>query len=78
MARWAMVDDSNAIIVNIIEWNGNEDVATGGWEIPEGITMVEETEETGAALIGGSWNGQTFDPPEYDEAGSVIVKPTKE
>ena len=40
MARYAMVHDDSTIVVNVIEWDGNEET----WAPPDGYTMVEDTE----------------------------------
>lgn len=57
MARYAMIDDASGIVVNVIEWDGDE----AKWAPPEGYTMVEDTENK--AGPGFSYDGETFIPP---------------
>jgi len=65
MARYAMVQDKSGVVVNVIEWNGDE--AT--WRAPDGYTMVEDTK--GEAGPGCSYDGTTFTPPPGGEPGTA-------
>jgi len=65
MARYAMVDDSSGIVVNVIEWSGNE----ADWIPPIGYTMVEDTK--GEAGPGYSYDGTSFTPPPGGEPGTA-------
>jgi len=65
MARYAMVQDSSQIVVNVIEWSGNE----SDWIPPVGYTMVEDTK--GEAGPGYSYDGTTFTPPPGGEPGTA-------
>jgi len=65
MARYAMVQDSSQIVVNVIEWSGNE----ADWIPPIGYTMVEDTK--GEAGPGYSYDGSTFTPPPGGEPGTA-------
>lgn len=57
----------NGIVQNIISWDGNTDVSSGGWQPPEDATMVQLADGQAAsigypAILGadGSW---TFEAP---------------
>jgi hypothetical protein len=52
-----MVDDASGIVVNVVEWDGDE--AT--WKAVDGYTMVEDADN--AASPGFTWDGTTFLPP---------------
>lgn len=64
MARYAMVDDGSQIVVNVIEWDGNEQT----WKPPQGYTMVEDTEMK--AGPGCSYKDGEFVPPPGGEPGT--------
>ena len=64
MSRYAMVDDASGIIVNVIEWDGDE----ASWKAPTGYTMVEDTE--GKAGPGGSYKDGAFEPVPGGEPGT--------
>ena len=53
--RYAMVDTASGIVVNVIEWDGDE----AQWRAPTGYTMVESAE----AGPGFTYDGETFTPP---------------
>lgn len=60
---YAMVQDGT--IVNIVMWDGNSDTNTGGWPVPDGVTMVVIPRCPGVGDIAtqnadGSW---TFTAP---------------
>lgn len=57
MARYAMVQDASGIVVNVIEWDGDE--AT--WQAPAGYTMIADPD--GEAGPGFSYDGHEFVPP---------------
>lgn len=69
MAQYAQVQDASQIVVNIITWDGNEDVASGGWAVPSGYTMVKVNDDDriypGVACgVGWTYNGDgTYSPP---------------
>jgi hypothetical protein len=65
MARYAMVQDASNIVVNVIEWDGNE--AT--WMPPAGHTMV--LDEPPSAGPGFTYDGTTFTPPPGGEVPSA-------
>ena len=65
MARYAMVQDASSIVVNVIEWDGNEET----WRPPAGHTMVEDTE--GQAGPGFSYHDGTFTPPPGGQPGTA-------
>jgi len=65
MARYAMVQDSSQIVVNVIEWDGDE----AKWKAPTGYTMVEDTE--GKAGPGFTWKDGVFEPPPGGEPGTA-------
>ena len=65
MARYAMVDDNSGIVVNVIEWDGNE----ANWRAPTGYTMVEDTEAK--AGPGFSYADGAFTPPPGGEPGTA-------
>lgn len=65
MARYAMIDTQSGIVVNVIEWNGDE--AT--WRAPTGYTMVEDTK--GEAGPGFKYDGTTFTPPPGGQPGEA-------
>jgi len=65
MARYAMVDDGSQIVVNVIEWDGDE----AKWKAPSGYTMVEDTK--GEAGPGYSYDGTSFTPPPGGEPGTA-------
>ena len=59
MARYAQVQDASGFVVNVVEWDGNADPATGGWAPPAGYTMIPSED----AAAGWTWDGQKFNPP---------------
>lgn len=63
MARYAMVDDASGIVVNVIEWSGDE----AEWRAPTGYTMVEDTQ--GQAGPGFTYADNTFTPPPGGQPG---------
>ena len=65
MARYAMVDDASGIVVNVIEWDGEE--AT--WRAPTGYTMV--LDEPPAAGPGFSYAAGVFTPPPGGQPSGV-------
>jgi len=76
MARYAMIDEASGIIVNVIEWDGDET----RWRPPQGHKMVEDTE--GVAGPGGSFKDGEFHPapggepgPEPEPAGPPSLSP---
>jgi hypothetical protein len=65
MARYAMVQDSSGVVVNVIEWDGN----TATWAPPAGYTMVEDTNnEIG---VGGTYEDGTYTPPPSGQPGAA-------
>ena len=71
--RYAQVADN--VVVNIIIWDGNDNVADGGWPVPTGSVMVPledgrvaytgtPTVGLGATLEGGIWTFVSPPPPE--------------
>src|SRR5262245_31591070 len=59
MTRFAMVDaDGN--VTDVLEWDGNTDPVTGGWQPPDGMTMIEDPD--GLASPGGSYVDGEFKP----------------
>lgn len=67
MARYAMVHDESGIVVNVIEWDGNEET----WGPPDGYTMVEDTEI--AAGPGSTYEDGKFVPPPSGQAPEVVT-----
>lgn len=67
MARYAMVEDTSQIVVNVIEWDGN----TETWRPPAGYTMVEDA--NAEASPGYSWDGSQFMPPPGGEPGTAFA-----
>jgi hypothetical protein len=65
MARYAMVDDASGIVVNVIEWDGEE--AT--WKSPTGYTMV--LDEPPAAGPGFTYADGVFTPPPGGQPSGV-------
>lgn len=65
MSRYAMVDQGSGIVVNVIEWDGNEET----WQPPPGYQMVEDPDFR--AGPGYSWDGETFQPPPGGEPGET-------
>jgi len=61
MPRYAVIDEASGMVVNVIEWDGDE--AT--WQPPAGHIMVEDTE--GAAGPGFTYADGTFAPPPNDQ-----------
>jgi hypothetical protein len=59
-----MVQDASGIVVNVIEWDGNE--AT--WKAPSGYTMVEDA--NGEAGPGFTYADSKFMPPPGGEPGT--------
>jgi hypothetical protein len=66
MARYAMVDTGCQHVINVIEWDGNDQPPTGVVP-PAGITMVRDTDPP-TAFVGGKYDGTNFLPP-------VIMEP---
>lgn len=62
MARYAMIENTSGIVVNVIEWDGDE--AT--WIPPTGHTMVEDT-----AVVAGS--GQSYDGAAFREVPTGFI-----
>ena len=67
MARYAMVDDASGIVVNVIEWDGDE----ASWKAPTGYTMVEVV--TNEAGPGFKYENGTFTPPPGGQPGTTAV-----
>jgi hypothetical protein len=65
MARYAMVDKASQIVVNVIEWDGDE----ANWQPPTGYTMVEDIEMK--AGPGCSYVDGTFTPPPGGQPGTM-------
>jgi len=65
MARYAMVEDISGIVVNVIEWDGDE----AKWKAPTGYTMIEDTD--GQAGPGFSHDGAKFVPPPGGQPGTA-------
>ena len=65
MARYAMIDTNSGIVVNVIEWDGNE----ASWRAPTGYTMVEDTQ--GQAGPGFTYSDGAFTPPPGGEPGEA-------
>jgi hypothetical protein len=65
-----MVDDASGIVVNVIEWDGEE--AT--WRAPTGYTMV--LDEPPSAGPGFSYENGKFIPPPSGEVGTATVEET--
>jgi len=65
MARYAMVDDSSGIVVNVVEWDGQE----ASWRAPSGYTMVEDVNSE--AGPGFSYADGSFTPPPGGEPGTA-------
>lgn len=59
--RYAMID-ATGVVDNVIEWDGNTDPATGGWEPPPGVTMVEVAEGVSVG-VGWAYDGSAFIDP---------------
>jgi hypothetical protein len=57
MARYAMVDDTSQIVVNVIEWDGSVET----WQPPAGYTMVEDNPPS--AGPGYTYKDGAFVPP---------------
>jgi len=55
MDRYALVVDG--LVTNIIIWDGIASPERPDWP---GGTPIKETEETGAASVGGTFDGTTF------------------
>ena len=66
MARYAMIDDASGIVVNVIEWDGDE----ANWKSPTGYTMV--LDDPPAAGPGFTYDGTNFIPPP---SGQVPEEP---
>ena len=69
MARYAMVDNASGIVVNVIEWDGNE----ANWKAPSGYTMVEDVNNE--AGPGFTYDGTAFAPPPGGEPGTEGASP---
>ena len=52
MSRWALVDQRNRKVLNVIDWEG------ASWTPPDGTQLVESD----TANIGDTWDGSTFIP----------------
>ena len=65
MARYAMVDDSSGIVVNVIEWDGDE----SKWMPPLAHTMVEDSKNE--AGPGFTWKDGVFEPPPGGQPGTA-------
>lgn len=61
MARYAQVHTPTGFVVNVVEWDGNTDPATGGWVPPDGYTMV--VDEPPTCGPGWTYDGSKFTPP---------------
>lgn len=64
MARYAQVLEAGGFVVNVIEWDGNEE----NWRPPPGYVMIED-------VNGEAWPGCTYvdgafvPPPSGEPAG---------
>lgn len=66
MAKYAIVENSTNLVVNIVEWNGD----TTKWQPPTGHTAIR----TGAAFLGDTWLGGTsFQRPDPDAHSNAIL-----
>jgi hypothetical protein len=63
MARYAMIDEASGIVVNVIEWDGDE--AT--WKAPTGYVMVEDPDYKSGP--GFTYENGTFTPPPGGQPG---------
>ena len=68
MARYAMIENTSGIVVNVIEWDGSE----ANWRAPSGYTMVEDTQFV--AGPGSSYDGTAFIPVPSGELGMVATE----
>jgi len=66
------------IVTNVVLWDGAlhdpEQVVEGepgGWQPPQGATLVRITGDTGPAVIGGTWDGVAFTAPAEPPAPPV-------
>lgn len=63
--RYFLVDNATHLLVNVFAWNGNEDVSTGGWQVPDGYSAVVVPDEL-AAVVSIGWtylDGEWSAPP---------------
>lgn len=66
MAKYAIVENSTNLVVNIVEWNGN----TEKWRPPEGHTAIQSS----TAYKGDTWLGGTsFQRPDPDAGSNAIL-----
>lgn len=56
MARYAVVRESDGLIVNMTSWDG-----VTAWHPGEGFLAVPDPD--GLADMGGHWDGESFSPP---------------
>ena len=63
--RYAMIEDASGIVVNVVEWDGDE----ANWKAPTGYTMVEDA--GGEAGPGFSYDGTTFVAPPGGQPGAT-------
>ena len=66
MARYAMVEDASGVVVNVIEWDGDE----ANWQPPVGYTMVEDTGNLSGP--GFKYEDGTFTPPPGGVPGTAF------
>ena len=71
MSRYAMVKNVANIVVNVIEWDGDE----ANWQPPQGYTMVEDV--NGEAGPGFTYENDAFVPPPGGDPGSQDEPATK-
>lgn len=60
MANYAIVE--SGAVTNVIVWDGNADVAAGGWEPPAGTEAIEIPPDT-VVGIGSTYSNGTFSAP---------------
>ncbi|MBN3832975.1 hypothetical protein [Burkholderia sp. Ac-20344] len=60
MSNYAIV--KIGVVANVIVWDGNKNVQSGGWEPPSGTTAVP-LEPSTFVCIGYAYDGTKFSPP---------------
>jgi hypothetical protein len=64
--HWAMID-SNNLVINIIDWDGESD-----WSPPQGTTIIDLTNYEITPSIGWTYENGAFVPPPPPEPTPVV------
>ena len=66
MPKYAIVENSTNLVVNVVEWHGN----TEKWRPPAGHTAIQSS----TAYVGDTWLGGTsFQRPDPDAGSNAIL-----